>query len=456
MLPRRASLAFLLTFSFGLVANGEVYQVGPGLLYEELEDVADLLEPGDIVEVQGDATYPSVWFQEHGTESAPIVIRGIRVNGKRPHLSGGNNTVELQGNWYVFEGFEVTGGASRCIYHHAANIVIRDVVVHDCPAHGILGADQDSGSLLLEHCEVYATGNGFSQHQIYMATDEVAHPGSVFRMQHCYIHDGNGGNNVKSRAERNEIYYNWIEGAAVQELELIGPDPGGAPAGWSEGMAREDSDVVGNVLWSKNGTYSIVRVGGDATGQSWGRYRFVNNTIVTASASSSTGVFRLFDGMESIEMHNNVIYLTGSGGPRIVRAVEVDWTAAGEQIAGSNNWIETGSTLVPSQWTGTIVGADPGFVDLTGGDLRPVLGSPLIGVANPAPAGPPGFAFPSPQLPPQWHPPPGVLEPVGSADSRPAHGALDIGAFEYVEDLLFEDGFESGGAGEWSSTSSPP
>src|ERR1041384_8237829 len=56
-----------------------------------------------------------------------------------------------------------------------------------------------------------------------MATDETAFPGAVFRMQHCYVHDGNGGNNVKTRAERNEIYYNWIEGAAYRAVELSGP-----------------------------------------------------------------------------------------------------------------------------------------------------------------------------------------------------------------------------------------
>lgn len=434
-------------------AGAEVYQVGPTRSYQNLEEVDDLLEPGDVVEVDGDATYPSVWFQEDGSAAAPIVIRGIRVDGNRPRLHGGNNTVELQGDWYVFEGFEVTGGASRCIYHHAANIVIRDVVVHDCPSQGILGADQDSGSLLLEYCEVYRTGDGFGEHQIYMATDEVAHPGSVFRMQHCYIHDGNGGNNVKSRAERNEIYYNWIEGAAVQELELIGPDPNGAQDDWTEDLAREDSDVVGNVLWIKNGTYAVARVGGDATGQSWGRYRFVNNTILTNSPGA---VFRLFDGIEAIEMHNNVIHRLGSGAPRIVRAVdgEMEWTAAGEQIAGSSNWIETGSSFVPTpaQWTGTLTGSDPGLVDLVAGNLVPALGSPLLGAANPAPAGPPGFALPSPHMPPQRHPPPGVLEAVGTAALRPVYGPLDIGAFEYADELLFSDGFEAGNPSGWSST----
>ena len=73
-------------------------------------------------------------------------------------------------------------------------------VVHDCPSHGILGADEDSGSLTLDYVEVYRCGSGYSHHPIYIATDEQTHPHSVFRMQHCYVHDGLGGNNVKSRA----------------------------------------------------------------------------------------------------------------------------------------------------------------------------------------------------------------------------------------------------------------
>jgi hypothetical protein len=32
-------------------------------------------------------------------------------------------------------------------------------------------------------------------------------------MRFNHVHDQNGGNAVKSRAERNEIHYNWIEGA---------------------------------------------------------------------------------------------------------------------------------------------------------------------------------------------------------------------------------------------------
>src|SRR5204863_6896191 len=140
------------------------------------------------------------------------------------------------------------------------------------------GNDSGAGSLTLEYSELYHNGNGESSHQIYMATDEAMYPQSVFRMQFCYVHDALGGNNVKSRAERNEIYYNWIEGAFYHELDLIGSQE------YAEGVAREDSDVVGNVF-VKTSTYQVARIGGDGTGQSFGRYRFVNNTFVLGTGT---------------------------------------------------------------------------------------------------------------------------------------------------------------------------
>ncbi len=409
-------------------AGATVYQVGPGRSYTTLQQVAPLLNPGDLVEVDGNATYPGdIVFTRPGTAAQPITVRGIRVNGHRPVLSGGTNTVTFSTPWpytgpgadhYIFEGFEITGGSFRCLYHQAAHLTARDLHIHHCPAHGVLGADEGSGSLTLEYCEIHHCGSGTSRHQVYMATDEANRPGSVFRMQFCFIHDGTGGNNVKSRAERNEIYYNWIEGAVYHELELIGPD-GGDP-----NLAREDSDVVGNVLWKRN-TFYVTRVGGDGTGETNGRYRFVNNTILAGSSA----VFRIFEGIESIEMSNNVFH-RADGQVNIMRTAEANWSTGSELIAGANNWVRSGALNVPSQWTRTLSGADPGFANLAGGDLRPAAGSPLIDAATADPPSPPGFPFPSPLFPPAWHPPAGTPLPPGGALPRPDAGALDIGAFE--------------------------
>lgn len=410
------------------------YAVGPTRNYTQLSAVANLLNPGDTVFVDGNATYTGgVRFTRSGDSARPIVIRGLRVSGQRPIVQGATNTVELAGNHTVFEGFEVTGGSFRCIYHHAHNIVVRDVAVHDCPAHGILGADQGSGSLLLEYSEVYRCGSGSSQHQIYMTTDQVAYPGSVFRMQFCYLHDATGGNNVKSRSERNEIYYNWIEGAYYHELELIGPDPDGVASEWTPRLKREDSDVVGNVFRKKrtaagnDSNFAVFRIGGDATGESHGRYRFVNNTILAGTGA----VFRCFDSLESVEMHNNVFHRPG-GGLNLMRAVvpgEAQWTQGTAIIAGSQNWYTTGAANVPATWTGSLTGADPGFVNLSTGDLRPTASSPLLNAGAASVASAPGYAFPNPLFPPTFRPP--LHAPASSPIARMTQGALDIGAFEH-------------------------
>lgn len=402
-------------------ASADTYQVGPSRDFTSLQEVADSLAPGDVVELDGDTEYEGgVLLEAAGTAEQPIIIRGIPVNGNRPRLSGGNNTLEVGGDHYVIEGLDLTGGTSRCFFHRADDVTFRDSVVHDCPQHGILGADEGSGSLLLEFVEVHHCGSDTQRHQIYMTTDQNAHPGSVFRMQHCYVHDANGGNNVKSRAERNEIYCNWVEGALYHELELIGPDDGIGTGG-----LREDSDVVGNALIKTNADSYVVRFGGDGTGETLGRYRFVNNTVLTQPNGSA--VFRLFDGLQSVEMHNNVFFGLDGGSVDLVRTAEAAWTD-GQQISGSYNWVGEGAANVPEEWTNTLTGSDPGFTDLEGWNLTPTEGSPLSNAGTDQTSDDWDYAVPSPWPLPNCVPP---ARSVGSAPrSRQVSGAVDIGAYE--------------------------
>jgi hypothetical protein len=188
---------------------------------------------------------------------------------------------------------------------------------------------------------------------------------------------------VKSRAQRNEIYYNWIEGGLYKDLELIGPD------GQDEDLAREDSDVVGNVF-RKTETQFVVRVGGDGTGQTWGRYRFVNNTFLLKQGSAAA--IHIFDGIESIEMHNNVFYRVGGGSVQTVRD-DGDWATGGPIIRGSNNCVPQGST-VPGAWTQTMIQNNPGFVNVGSRNVRLAAGSPLRNAGNNVPSSPPGHEFP--------------------------------------------------------------
>lgn len=413
------------------LAHAATYRVGTSA-DADFRQLSELpaLGPGDLVEIEGDLEYTGgvvFDFAWDGTAAMPVTIRGLGTGASRPRIVGGMNTIELQGDHYVLENLDVSGGSRRCVFHHADDITLRDSVVHDCARQGILGADNDSGSLTLERVEVHHAGGGTQDHQIYMATDELAHPGSVFRMIGCWIHDANGGNNVKSRAERNEIRFNWIEGAYYHELELIGPDPAG---GVPEDTAREDSDVVGNVFVKRgtNEAFAVVRFGGDGTGQSLGRYRFAFNTVIVAPGSTAA-VFRLFSGLESVEMHGNVFAMRGGGAVNLLREVEAEWVR-GRLVAGTNNWVSTGSTNVPPEWTGTITGADPGLVAiaaLDGIDVRPsAMTSAVVDVGL---APPPAFTA-SP-----------FDRPLETFDQSPTHGTgtvprplvgtIDLGAYEF-------------------------
>lgn len=426
-----------LTIASALLAStaaAATLPVGPGAKYTTIDDAMAVVQPGDVVEVQGDQTYTgTIRFRpEHGgTAKQPVTVRGILVNGKRPLLrqvgpgEWDNMVVLLNANHFVLESFEVVGDSSDsniCIVNKADDVVLRDLVVHDCLLQGgLVGNDFDSGSLTLEYSEFYNNGSGDKSHQIYMTTDEMVYPGSVFRMQFCYVHDGTGGNNVKSRAERNEIYYNWIGGAVYHELDLIGPVSG------DEGIAREDSDVVGNML-VKTSEWRIARIGGDGSGNTSGRYRFVNNTMVLGE--NATTAIGLQESVESLEMFNNVIHRP-SGGYQVYNVNE----ASGPTTAfvGSNNWLLDGATGVPSEWTMSLTGASPGWVAPENFDYRPGKDSPLLGQATSLTiatgvAG--ALGVPSPLVLPAFMPPQRRLIASGSAEARIVTGPLDIGAFD--------------------------
>jgi hypothetical protein len=421
----------------GSSAFAATYQVGPDREHASLAEVVDGLGPGDVVEIDGGATYQEdVTIDVSGSDGVPITIRGVSVAGVRPVLSG---AIFVHGDHIVLEGLEIRDGAPVCLQHGGHDLTVRDVVVHDCPNHGILGTDVGSGSLTLEYVEVYATATeqtGNRKHQIYVATDEVAHPGSVFRVQFSYVHDcGPGGSNIKSRAERTELYSNWIEGGGLYELELYGPDEDGTPDGWTEDLAREDADIAGNVFYrtENQDTDWLFRIGGDGSpdlgdaglNDSKGRVRFTNNTVI---APSGTGVFRTFNRVDSVEVHNSVFF--GEGGGLRMLDDEAEWVGGSQLVSGDHNWISEG-TDVPARWAATVTGTDPALADTDGMDLLPSEASPLVDAASTPTLSPAGHEFPSPLDVPLYHPPNAVLLGVGEATPRPVVGTVDIGAYEF-------------------------
>lgn len=451
----RLSTCFALTCAGMLLpsaASAATYTVGPsGRDFTQLSALFDSVDlgPGDLVLVDGNATYDGdivMGEDDAGSSDRPIIVRWNRVAGTtRPHLHGGMHTFKFErANHVVFEGFEVTGGTRTCVFSEANDITVRDSIIHDCPSHGILGADTNSGSFTLEYSELYNTGAGTKRHTIYMQSDEVAFPNALFVMRYNYVHDATGGVLVRVRHQRSKIYYNWIENSVYGEMELIGPDCETQQPEWTADLKREDADVVGNVIVHRSSWRNAIRAGGDLNGRSQGRVRLVNNTIVFEQSGLANAVMVQL-GLGSLEMHNNVVYQRAAGSaPAIVRenpASEVatpycgpmsrePWTD-GRKVFGSHNWVQTGAVLVPPEWTDTVGGSNPGFSNATQLLLRPAQGSPLINQGSNLPPTPPGFPYPNPLSIPDFEPPVRAKMPVGYEVARLIRGGrIDIGAFE--------------------------
>jgi hypothetical protein len=431
--------AIVITLLVSMVSGsveGATYQVGPGKTYARLQDVADILNPGDRVLVDGDNTYPAnVYIDRSGTAGQPIVISGIRPfgGGTRPVITGGGSYgINVSGDNVVLEGFDIDGGP-KGIGVFGNNLTVRNCVIHGCN-HGLIGYGTGTGSVTVEYCEFYGNGvptGGATQHQIYMATDEEAHPGATFRLQYCYLHDCVEGDNVKSRSERNEIYYNWIEraGTSGHGLGLFAPDPDDNDQ-VQINTAREDAEVIGNVIIQHRN--SCARIGGDLAGYPTnGRYRFVNNTFVLTGTRGDA--IRTFNTIETLEMYNNVIYGGTSGADiRVINDADGAWVHTPRSLTGSHNWVVNGATRVPdnTEWTNTIRGSASPFTDYGTNDFLPGLVSPLIDAGTSGTATNASYPFPDPTSLPTLLPPVETLIDTGTAQARPSDGNIDIGAFE--------------------------
>src|SRR5205814_6443004 len=186
--------------------------------------------------------------------------------------------------------------------------------------------------------------------------------------------------------------------------------------GADENLVREDSDVVGNVL-RKTGLRPgghVARIGGDGTGETNGRYRFVNNTILLGQGAGVA--FRVFDKVDTIEAYNNVIFKVGGGVVESIRTTEAALPLP--MVAGSNNWLSDGSKP-PVEWTATRLGADPAFAAMSGKDLHPISSSALVDGGAVSLLGISVRLFPSPLPAPLFEPPPAAAIAVRSALPRP-------------------------------------
>jgi hypothetical protein len=416
-----SSVLRITTTTQPLLANKRVGGSQP--THPSLAAAVASLRPGDVLDIAA-GSHAAVVFSTAGRPDAPIIVRGVAdAQGRRPVIQGAisNTTVLLDGaDHLVLDNLEVTnGGASTgaCVRNVAHRVTLQRVKVHGCANHGILGAD-DGGSLTLDRVEVSTSGcspsrgmacdGGNEKHPVYVATHPRLHPHATLRIIDSVFRDNRAGETIKGRAQRVEIRGNRIEssGNGFRALGLYGYD--GETASLDDPIHH---DIVGNLLIARDQAVSVARFGGDGTGNTHGRTRFVGNTVlVDARVASTRPLIQLSFVLEAFIAHNNIFSVVAGSDPRapvpalntlVLETSNLQWADARKpKLLMTHNHAPQASTLLrleggashgydnlPAAGSGRVlqdwVRADtPGFVadlNFEQGDWRLRADSPLLG-----------------------------------------------------------------------------
>lgn len=364
-------------------ALAETIQVGPERAEKSVAAVLGRLKPGDVVEVDPGTYREAMKVKLDGRADAPITIRGV-PGKERPvfdardlDISGQKGATraifQLEGAYIVLEHLELTNArngetAAGVRLNGSTNAVVRDCRIHHCDL-GVFGDDRET--VTIELCDIGFNSTekwrGYA-HNFYMHGNRVVVRG-------CHIHDSPFGQNFKSRAHYNELWYNWIADSDEGE---VGPVDEHARVKGGTQLADSNVVMVGNVIVSKprrggNGS-KFVLFGSelkDTAGHNGTLFMF-NNTLV---AGSPEIVFvQLADAKARLVAANNIF----AGSANILRQ-----TVPAASVTGHHNWIEK-DAKAPEGFTDTLTGESPGFVAAGERDFRLKAGSPCIGAGAPA------------------------------------------------------------------------
>ncbi len=224
-LSSAASLALLLCAS---ASHAATYHVGAARADKTLGSVLPRLKAGDVVEVDAGTYHEVNRIAAQGTRDAPIIIRG--VGAVRPVFDAegldtqGRGSVprgvfQIEGSYITLEHLELKNArngnnAAGVRLLDSTNAVVRDCKVTYCDM-GIFGSDKET--VFIEGCEIAFNGTEkFSggSHNFYMHGNRVV-------VRRCYIHDSLFGQNYKSRAHYNELWFNWITNSQEGEVGIV-------------------------------------------------------------------------------------------------------------------------------------------------------------------------------------------------------------------------------------------
>jgi hypothetical protein len=306
-------------------AADPTYRVGANREHKSLSELVAQLKPGDVVEVDPGVYHEAMKIKAGGTATQPVIIRG--VPGKpRPvfdatgvNVSGVSKNpraiFQIEAPYIVLEHIEATNArngdtAAAVRLNGSTNATIRDCYLHHNDL-GVFGNDEQTATI--DSCEVAFNStekwNGYA-HNFYMHGNRVV-------VRNSYIHDCPFGQNFKSRAHYNELWYNWI--ADSNEGEVGPVDEHTRSKLINTGLPNSNTLLVGNAIVSrprKDGNpskfilFGAELKGGESTGHNGTLYLF-NNTFV---AESDKMIFiQLADAKANLFAANNIFAGSGRG-----------------------------------------------------------------------------------------------------------------------------------------------
>ncbi len=351
-------------------ANAATYRMGDKQTIKTLSAIVDKLQPGDTVEIDSGVYREVLKLKANGTKDAPITIRGVGetrslFDAHELNASGRSGApraiFQIEGAYYIIEHLEFKNArngnnAAGIRLLGSTNAIIRDCKVSYCDM-GIFGSDRET--VTIEACDIGFNStiehNGYA-HNFYMSGNRVV-------VRNCYIHDSLYGQNFKTRAHYNELWYNWISDSNQGE---VGPVDG------RNATDRPNSNVlmVGNVIVSKpdrTGNKSkFILYGSELGGTHDGTLYMFHNTLIAGSPRIK--FVQLYDPNARLVAHNNIFF----GSDQIViearKAISVN---------GSHNWIPV-SAEAPATFTNTIKGDAPGLMNVDERDFRLQSASPCV------------------------------------------------------------------------------
>ena len=245
--------------------------VGANGTYSTIAAAVAATQDGDTVLVQA-GTYTNDFF----TISHKITLQSVGgtaydiatvspPNGKAIATVDNDATI----NGFGFSGAVVGDGNGAGIRYEAGNLVVNNSVFWN-NQDGILGAANPAGTILVENSEFSdnGVGDGYT-HNLYIGAI------ASFTLVNSYMHDANGGHEVKSRA-----YNNVIEGNRIFDNNGDGSYSIDLPNGGNDTVANNVIEKGANAV-----NYSTIHFGGEGTPYAGSNLAISGNTIVNDNAN---------------------------------------------------------------------------------------------------------------------------------------------------------------------------